>query len=125
MWFGKELSLAWNFVSQGELLCNFEIVGYCNAKCVFCSYPQVSAREALSLEDGKRAIDKLRRLGVRVLNLTGGEPFLNKSIVDLLAYGTQAGLLMNTGTNGSLITEELAERIGKAGLRAMWISIEG
>lgn len=104
---------------------NFTITGWCNARCVFCHFPTVKDRPVVSLDDAKRAIDALAKLDVTVLNLTGGEPFLNHSICDIAAYATAAGMTVYTGTNGTMMTPAIADRLAQARLQGVWISYEG
>jgi sulfatase maturation enzyme AslB (radical SAM superfamily) len=59
-------------------MAHFAITSWCNAKCVFCSYPESKQRVSVSLKDAIKAINSLKSLGVGILSLTGGEPFLNK-----------------------------------------------
>ncbi len=106
-------------------MANFALVSWCNAKCVFCSYPAAKERKEVGLEEGRRAIDALRSLGVGIVSLTGGEPFLDRDLFDIAEYATREGMIVFTGTNGSLLTPEAAARLARAEVRAVWISYEG
>lgn len=106
-------------------MAHFAITSWCNAKCVFCSYPDSNQRISVKLSDAIRAINSLKRLGVGIISLTGGEPFLNKDIFRIACHASSVGMLVFTGTNGSLMTEEEAFRLSKARVRAVWISYEG
>lgn len=53
------------------VLCNYYLTYRCNAKCGFCDiWEQPSP--TVSLEDAARNLDDLKRLGVRVIDFTGG-----------------------------------------------------
>lgn len=110
---------------DGNAIANFAVVSWCNAKCVFCSYPDVKERKEVRLEDGRRAIDALRKLGVGIVSLTGGEPFLNRDLFDIAEYASREGLVVFTGTNGTLLTPEIAARLARTEVQAVWISYEG
>jgi nucleoside-diphosphate-sugar epimerase/MoaA/NifB/PqqE/SkfB family radical SAM enzyme len=105
---------------------HFAITSWCNAKCVFCSYPESKQRISVSLNDAIKAINSLKSLGVGILSLTGGEPFLNKDIFKIAAHASlSAGMLVFAGTNGVSMTHEDAFMMRRSGIRAIWISYEG
>src|SRR5574342_77923 len=76
----------------------------CNAQCPQCgmnvkeSYP----RSTLNMEDVKRIIDAAVKRGIKILQITGGEPFLFfDEIIGLAKYAGNAGIkYILTGTNG-------------------------
>lgn len=70
-------------------------------------------------------IDQIRELGNPVVILTGGEPLIRKDIFSLAAYGTKKGLRMVMGSNGTLITPEIAKRISDSGIKRVGISLDG
>ncbi len=111
-------------VKSGISTAHFTISNWCNAKCVFCSYPSQDQRITVSLENAKKAIDALRNLGVGIVALTGGEPFLNADIFDIAEYATSKGMSCYTGTNRSLMTRDAAYKLRDAGIRSIWISYE-
>jgi radical S-adenosyl methionine domain-containing protein 2 len=58
------------------------------------------------------------------LNIAGGEPLLFPSVVeDTVKFARRVGLRASLITNGSLLTEQIARRIG-AGLEVLGISID-
>jgi MoaA/NifB/PqqE/SkfB family radical SAM enzyme len=117
----KVLPLALGKVSMAH----FAISSWCNARCVFCSYPDSNKRVSVGLADAIKAINALKRLGVGIISLTGGEPFLNKDILRIAYHANSVGILVFTGTNGSIMTEDDALKLKRAGVRAVWISYEG
>lgn len=63
----------------------------CNLKCQMCysgghSNKAISALEDLTLEEYKNLIDELYSLGIRTYDISGGEPFLRKDIVDICKH---------------------------------------
>ncbi|MFQ5910207.1 MAG: radical SAM protein [Thermoplasmata archaeon] len=113
------------FLGEENVITNFATVSWCNAKCVFCSYPAAKERKEVALREGQGAIDALRDLGVSIVSLTGGEPFLNPHLTDLAEYANQRGLIVFTGTNGTMLDQGAASRLARAGVQAVWISYEG
>jgi nucleoside-diphosphate-sugar epimerase/MoaA/NifB/PqqE/SkfB family radical SAM enzyme len=110
---------------ENTSMAHFAISSWCNAHCVFCSYPGSTERIAVNLADAIKAINALKRLGVGLISLTGGEPFLNNDIFRIAYHASSIGMFVFTGTNGSSMTEDDAFRLQRAGVRAIWISYEG
>ena len=111
-------------LKSGISTAHFTISNWCNAKCVFCSYPSTDQRITVTFKNAKKAIDALRDLGVGILSLTGGEPFLNADIFDIAKYANSKGMAVFTGTNGSLLSLDAAYKLRNAGIRSIWISYE-
>ena len=65
------------------LLCNYYVTYRCNAYCEFChfgAHEKFADTPFADLETFKNNIKQLADLGVRFLDLTGGEPLLHKDI---------------------------------------------
>ena len=69
-----------------------EMTYLCNHTCLFCSCPwehqesHYKKGKELSIEEWKQCIDKLIDYGVTSFSYTGGEPFLNKNLKEIVAY---------------------------------------
>lgn len=64
----------------------------CNLECGFClegSSPDSKRLQGPKFEEVKPHIDQALALGVKQFSFTGGEPFLLKDIIDILAYASQ------------------------------------
>lgn len=94
------------------ILCNYYVTYRCNAKCGFCDiWEQPSPM--ISMEDAERNFDDLSRLGVRVIDFTGGEPLLHTRIGDLLAMAKERGFITTLTTNGLLYPKRARDLAGK------------
>ena len=83
------------------VLCNYYVTYRCNATCSFCDiWEQPSP--LIDLSDAARNLDDLRRLGVRIIDFTGGEPLLHPQIGALLRMAKDRGFLTTVTTNGLL-----------------------
>ncbi len=90
---------------------HWSITGKCNFRCRHCL---VSAPEAkhpqLPLEDCLHIIDEIASCGIRLVDITGGEPLLRKDfdqIVKALSkYGIDIGVIF---TNASLLNENILQ----------------
>ena len=92
----------------------FQVAGtLCNLKCTHCFIscsPTNHAHAMLSLETVRRFLREAAELGVKEYYFTGGEPFLNREIFDILE-ATLAQGPASVLTNGVLIRPETAERL--------------
>jgi MoaA/NifB/PqqE/SkfB family radical SAM enzyme len=68
-------------------------------------------------------IGDLKRMGVFWLGLTGGEPLLNKNIVEITERASD-GCAVKLFTTGCTLTKELATDLKKAGLFSVSVSLD-
>jgi MoaA/NifB/PqqE/SkfB family radical SAM enzyme len=62
----------------------------------------------------ERILTGLKELGISVIEVSGGEPFLRKDIFDIFTMLDRLGLLYTISTNGTLLTSDVIERLGTA-----------
>lgn len=97
----------------------------CNIRCVECARPTEKEDYGdMSLE----TFDHLKELFPHLRNagLFGhGETFLNKYFFDMLIRLKKNGVSTNVITNGTLLDNELAERVVKEGLNYLTFSMDG
>lgn len=91
------------------VVCNYYVTYRCNAACGFCDIWQQPS-PLLREEDVARNLDDLRRLGVRIVDFTGGEPLLHPRMDRLLAMAKRRGFLTTLTTNG-LLYPKRAEKL--------------
>ncbi|MFR7494034.1 MAG: radical SAM protein [Adlercreutzia sp.] len=96
----------------------------CNLKCVHCYQDAEEATEReLTTDEAKKMIDEIARAGFKIMIFSGGEPLLRPDIYELVAHAASRGLRPVFGSNGTLITDEVACRLKEAGAAAMGISV--
>jgi MoaA/NifB/PqqE/SkfB family radical SAM enzyme len=95
----------------------------CNLACTYCNeYDDHSA--PTPIDEMLRRIDHLGRLGTTVITISGGEPLLHPELDQVIARIRKTGALAGMITNGYLLNKERIERLNKAGLDHMQISID-
>jgi GTP 3',8-cyclase len=106
------------------------ITDRCNYKCIYCRTGEFGAQyPELGIDEYLRLIGLFVDLGITKVRLTGGEPLLRRSIVDLIRE--LAGLRTLSGepldlaltTNGHLL-EGLASPLKAAGLNRVTVSMD-
>ncbi len=96
---------------------------FCNLSCAYCNeYDKVS--DPVPLDEMLRRIDHLARLGTSIITISGGEPLTHPDLDAIIArirhHGRMAGMI----TNGYFLMPDRIERLNKAGLDHMQISID-
>jgi MoaA/NifB/PqqE/SkfB family radical SAM enzyme len=100
-------------------------IGLTNACPQSCRYCYNKNRTGTLLDTAliKRTIQELKSMGVFWLGFTGGEPLLNKDIVEIVqSAGDDCALKLFT--TGESLTEELAKALEKAGLAYVSVSLD-
>src|SRR4051812_1988878 len=96
---------------------------FCNLSCAYCNeYDKVS--EPVPLEEMYRRIDHLGRLGTAMIGISGGEPLTHPELDDIIRRIRRTGAIAGMITNGYLLNVERIERLNRAGLDHMQISID-
>jgi MoaA/NifB/PqqE/SkfB family radical SAM enzyme len=95
----------------------------CNLACAYCNeYDDFS--KPVVLGEMIRRIDHLGRLGTSIITISGGEPLLHPELDDIIRRIRHNGALAGMITNGYLLMPDRIERLNKAGLDHMQISID-
>jgi len=111
------------FEPTAPVLVQMVVTRRCNLSCGYCNeYDDVS--DPIPTERLKRQIDHVAALGTVVLTFTGGEPLLHPELDQLVAYGVSKGLVVTSITNGYPVTRTWIERLNRAQLSFLQISID-
>jgi MoaA/NifB/PqqE/SkfB family radical SAM enzyme len=96
---------------------------HCNQKCSFCyaAGQKLASVKELPTEDWKQIITKCREAGIVQLTFTGGEPTLRSDLVELVDHSRWFVTRLNT--NGVLLTKELSEKLMKASLDSVQVTV--
>lgn len=101
------------------LLCNYYVTYRCNAYCNFChfaSHEDFNHTPYAELGDYKRNVAELSQLGVRFIDLTGGEPLLHKDIYLMAEFAKSLNIKTSITSNGLLYPKFANKLAGKIDL---------
>ena len=105
------------------LLAHIIPVRRCNLSCTYCNeFDDFS--KPVPTEEMFRRIDKLGALGTSVVTISGGEPLLHPALDDVIERIRQNGMIAGLITNGYLLVAERIQRLNRAGLEWLQISID-
>ena len=103
---------------------------YCNLRCRHC-WVSPPYSEELSEETGELSVDEMigivkeaRPLGLTSLKLTGGEPLLRSGLERLLEFCAVSGVEVWIETNGTLVTEKMANILKKYRVSDISVSLD-
>jgi len=107
------------------LTANLELTYRCNWRCVFCYNPRHHDRRRLNGAEWTAVLDDLRTLGTLFVALTGGEPLAHPDFLGIARAARDRRLAVRVFTNGSLITEEMADALAALQPVAVELSLHG
>jgi len=96
-------------LSNKPVLCNYYVTYRCNAKCSFCDIWEKPS-PYITLENAQNNLKDLKRLGVNVIDFTGGEPLLHRQLPELLQMAKKMGFITTVTTN-ALLYPKMAEKL--------------
>ena len=102
----------------------FYITARCNLTCQQCNiiYSNADVREC-NIDEVKRIADNLAKLGVAIILLTGGEPFVRKDLPEIIKAFSTRGIHVRMQTNGLASEEKIIQAI-EAGGKDISISLD-
>jgi MoaA/NifB/PqqE/SkfB family radical SAM enzyme len=95
----------------------------CNLSCEGCYASQYSHEGDMPAALFQRVVDEAAEMGVYLITVLGGEPFMRLDLLDIAAANPET--YFQVFTNGTLVRPEHVERIAELGNIALMLSIEG
>ena len=106
--------VVWDFTHKCNLRCN-----HCYSKSGAIKEEELSTKEAIDV------VDQLAQVGVTALAFSGGEPLSRKDFFEVAEHAVKRGLYVSVATNGTLLTKKMAQKLKKANIHYVEISIDG
>jgi len=105
------------------LLAHIIPIRRCNLACKYCNeFDDIS--KPVPAETMFRRIDKLAELRTSVITISGGEPLLHPELDDIIRRIRRHSMVAGLITNGYLLTAARIDKLNRAGLEWLQISID-
>lgn len=105
------------------ILAQMVVTRRCNLRCGYCNeYDKLAP--PVETAQLRRQIDHLADLGTAIITFTGGEPLLHPELDQLVAHTVSRRMIGTAITNGFLLTREWIERLNRAGLYLLQVSVD-
>src|SRR5579885_294630 len=109
--------------TEHPLLAHIIPIRRCNLACEYCNeFDDVS--KPVPTDTMFRRVDKLGELGTSVVTISGGEPLLHPELDEIIRRIRKNGMVAGLIPNGYLLVAERIQRLNKAGLEWLQISID-
>jgi organic radical activating enzyme len=118
------IKIAWALLDKHHpVLVHLIPMRRCNLACRYCNeYDAVSA--PVPLAEMLRRVDLLAGLGTSAITISGGEPLMHPELDAIVARIRGRGMVVTLITNGYHLSPERIERLNRAGLDHLEISID-
>lgn len=112
------------FTKTSPAYVQFYLTARCNMACEHCNiiYADADVPE-MSIEQIRAMAKNMAEIGVCIVLLIGGEPFVRKDIAEIVFAFTDAGIHVRLQTNG-LASKEALKKCVAAGVRDISISLD-
>ncbi len=104
----------------------WEITSKCNLFCAHCRGSSTSdcVEGELTTKECFNLIDQISEAGNPILILTGGEPLCRPDFLQIAEYAANKGLRVVLGTNGTLLTDDMAAQLKTIPVSRIGISLD-
>src|SRR6266850_2197283 len=125
---------------------NLELTFRCNLRCQMCSLvvsnavvtggfpmnrdeegvdPATLRGDEMEYPEYAKLLDEMKAIGVKKINITGGEPLIKKDATKIIRHAKRNGFWVTMITNGTVMTDEVCEALVSSGLDSMTVSLDG
>ncbi|MHA1729906.1 MAG: radical SAM/SPASM domain-containing protein [Promethearchaeota archaeon] len=111
----------------GQKFFDVELTNKCNTSCIFCPRDKTPKQGLMNFKTFEKVIQRIEESSNSpIIHFCGlGEPLLHPNLVDYVKYLTDKNLFSSVTTNTFFLTKELSEKLLKAGLKELRVSVSG
>ncbi|AFY65175.1 radical SAM protein [Geitlerinema sp. PCC 7407] len=91
------------------LVANYYLTYRCNARCHFCDIWSIEPGKEATFENIQENLRDLKRLGVKYIDFTGGEPLLREDVPQIYTEAKKLGFVTSMTTNTILYPKRAKE----------------
>lgn len=121
----KQLNFVRGLLRNKIRFCEFALTNTCSAQCSFCTIWQQKPKVSVDIDKALKTIDRLAKLHVKFITLTGGEPIIHPHVEDIVQRCTDRGMISSVLlADPRLLTENKLNALSKAGVDMIAISMD-
>ncbi len=107
------------------MIISWNTTNKCNMTCKHC-YRDAGAEfnDELNTDEAKSLIEEIAKAGFKIMIFSGGEPLMRPDIFELVEHAVKFKLRPVFGSNGTLITKEVAQKLKRIGTMGIGISLD-
>lgn len=121
----KLINLIYSFLTRKKpISAMIGITHRCNYSCAKCFVDKSQIQDEMSLKDIVDLSRVLQKLGIIIVGIAGGEPFLRDDLPSIIRAFSSRGIRPRLLTNGSLANYDNAIELKEAGLGDISISLD-
>ena len=114
------------FIPFSPMKACFNITDNCNSRCITCTQWKQKSRNELTTEEVNKILIQLKKIGIRNVSFTGGEPTLRRDLSEIIEKANDLNFdNMTLATNGLLLTKKKAVTFIENGLKEITVSLDG
>ena len=112
----QKFNLAKNVILKKPIYVQYYITSRCNLACEQCSIIYADAKhQEMDIDQINKVAENLKKIGVTIVLLIGGEPFVRKDIALIVKAFQDRGIHARMQTNGVATSEQLKECVKHGG----------
>ena len=97
----------------------------CNINCIYCHHDGMqSSKNEMTSDEISRICEIAKKIGVRKIRLSGGEPLIRKDIVEIISKISKIGFEDISLTTNGILLEKYARQLKDAGLNRVNVSLD-
>ena len=105
---------------------DLHVTNRCNLLCAHCIYDANHKKmDDVTIDTVKRILPSMKRMQVKEVHLTGGEPLVNPDLYDMISILKDNEFVIRLQSNGILMTDDTVARLKKLAIDSVLISIDG
>ena len=113
---------------SAPVLADISLTNRCNLRCEYCYASSGDVNymvEELPVENYRSLFEQLDNMNVHRISLSGGEPFVRSDFFEILGEAQKHRFAIIINSNGTLITDEVAEKLKQYRFERICITVDG
>jgi radical SAM protein with 4Fe4S-binding SPASM domain len=102
---------------------HIEVTSRCNEHCIHCYTHNENKNSDMDVMLAMNILDQLKKMGTLSITFSGGEPFLHPRFSEILDHARKNDFLINILSNGTVISEDLMNKIKELNVNKIQISL--